>query len=101
MQTTSVSQVRVKGKKQNIRSKSLSSTFKSTTDRAIYQHTSLEVKKCAPDFGSYEETRTIGSIKVEGGAPNNFLLLRNDKLAAPFGSTVKKGWLHEERGKLF
>ena len=26
-------------------------------------------------------------------------MLRNDKLAAPFGSTVKKGWLHGERGK--
>jgi hypothetical protein len=35
---------------------------------------------------------------MEGGAPNNFLLLKNDRLAAPFGSTVKKGWLHGERG---
>ena len=43
----------------------------------------------------------IGSHKIDGGAPNNFLLLRNDKLAAPFGSTVKKGWLHGERGKLY
>lgn len=41
----------------------------------------------------------IGQRKIDGGAPNNFLLLRNDKLAAPFGSTVKKGWLHGERGK--
>ena len=38
---------------------------------------------------------------MDGGAPSNFLLLRNDKLAAPFGSTVKKGWLHETRGKIF
>jgi hypothetical protein len=41
----------------------------------------------------------IGSQSMEGGAPNNFLLLKNDRLAAPFGSTVKKGWLHGERGK--
>lgn len=41
----------------------------------------------------------IGKDKIEGGAPNNFLLLKNDRLSAPFGSTVKKGWLHGERGK--
>ena len=40
----------------------------------------------------------IGSRQIEGGAPNNFLLLKNERLAAPFGSTVKKGWLHGERG---
>lgn len=39
----------------------------------------------------------MGHGQIEGGAPNNFLLMRNDRLAAPFGSTVKKGWLHDER----
>jgi hypothetical protein len=41
----------------------------------------------------------MGMRQIEGGAPNNFLLLKNERLAAPFGSTVKKGWLHGERGK--
>jgi hypothetical protein len=36
---------------------------------------------------------------MEGGAPNNFTLLKNDKFAAPFGSTVRKGWLNFDRGK--
>ena len=54
-----------------------------------------------PCIGTYEESRMIGQQSIEGGAPNNFLLLKNEKLAAPFGSTVKKGWLHEERGKYF
>lgn len=59
------------------------------------------MKKGIPCFGTYEESRVIGRDSIEGGAPNNFLLTKNDKLAAPFGSTVKKGWLHEERGKFF
>jgi hypothetical protein len=33
---------------------------------------------------------------VEGGAPNNFLLMKNEKHTAPFGSTVRKGWLKPE-----
>ena len=37
---------------------------------------------------------------MQGGAPSNFLLMRNERLSAPFGSTVKKGWLNCERGKL-
>jgi hypothetical protein len=53
-----------------------------------------------PCLGTYEESRSIGKHMLNGGAPNNFLHLRNEKLTAPFGSTVKKGWLHGERGKI-
>jgi len=36
---------------------------------------------------------------IEGGAPNNFLLMKNDRLVAPFQSTVPKGWISIEKGK--
>jgi len=39
----------------------------------------------------------MGSSNLEGGAPNNFLLMRSDKLCAPFGSTVRKGWLNTDK----
>jgi hypothetical protein len=29
-------------------------------------------------------------MKIEGGAPSNFLLMKNDRQSAPFNSTVKK-----------
>lgn len=53
-----------------------------------------------PCLGTYDESRSIGQHMLNGGAPNNFLHLRNEKLTAPFGSTVKKGWLHGERGNI-
>ena len=39
----------------------------------------------------------IGNLSVEGGAPNNFLLMKNDRLVAPFQSTVPKGWLNTDK----
>ena len=40
---------------------------------------------------------------IEGGAPNNFLLMKNDRLIAPFQSTVQKGlpFFNTEKGKSF
>ncbi len=76
------------------KSKSLSSSFKSTTGRSLSLQLSHDLKRGVPSIGTYEESRLIGREQIEGGAPNNFLLLKNDKLSAPFGSTVKKGWLH-------
>lgn len=37
---------------------------------------------------------------MNGGAPNNFKLVVNPRLSAPFGSTVSRGWLTEARGKV-
>jgi hypothetical protein len=77
----------------------MSSSFISTTDRSFSQQIQNEVKRGGPSIGSYAEVRQIGRNSIDGGAPSNFLLLKNDKLAAPFGSTVKKGWLNFEKGK--
>jgi len=37
-----------------------------------------------------EEWDTIAKQKIEGGAPNNFLLMKNDRQRAPFNSTVHR-----------
>ena len=52
-----------------------------------------------PSVCHYDEPRNIGSFSIEGGAPNNFLLMKNDRLVAPFHSTVPKGWISIEKGK--
>lgn len=64
-----------------------SAAFKSTTKRTV-----LASDK-DPRPASYDSFKPFGCDKPAGGSPNNFLLLKNDKMAAPFGSTVKKGWL--------
>lgn len=43
-----------------------------------------------PAAGQYEEKAQFGSFTLQGGAPNNFLLLKNNKSAAPFQSTVPR-----------
>jgi hypothetical protein len=87
--------VRHNGKKlSHFRAKSASSTFKSTSSRI--QDT---VAADAPPLGTYEESRIFGSRPVQGGAPNNFLMLKNEKMVASFNSTGKKGWLSLEKGK--
>jgi hypothetical protein len=55
----------------------------------------------APPIGTYEESRIFGSRPIQGGAPNNFLMLKNEKMIAPFNSTGKKGWLSLDKGKFF
>ena len=80
----------------HFRAKSASSTFKSTTSRIQNQ-----LPPDAPPLGTYEESRIFGSVPMQGGAPNNFLKLKNERLVAPFNSTGKKGWLSFEKGKIF
>lgn len=41
--------------------------------------------------------RSSFSKSINGGAPNNFKLVVNQRLRAPFGSTERKGWLNKER----
>jgi len=36
------------------------------------------------------EWNAISQQKIEGGAPNNFLLMKNDRQRAPFNSTVNR-----------
>lgn len=89
--------MRHNGKKiTHFRTKSASSTFKSTSSRIQ----DLEAPD-APPLGTYEESRIFGNRPVQGGAPNNFTILKNEKMVAPFNSTGKKGWLSFEKGKHF
>ena len=50
------------------------SMFKSTTERQSHAQAAE-----MPSVGSYEEIRNFGYQSVNGGAPNNFLLLKNEK----------------------
>lgn len=87
--------VKHNGKKvTRFRTKSASSTFKSTSSRILET-----VLPDAPALGTYEESRIFGNRPVQGGAPNNFTILKNEKMVAPFNSTGKKGWLSLEKGK--
>jgi hypothetical protein len=44
-----------------------------------------------PSVGFYEvEVGNMANNKITGGAPNNFLLMRNEKHVAPFNSTVSR-----------
>jgi hypothetical protein len=43
-----------------------------------------------PAAGQYENKDQLGQFKLSGGAPNNFLLLKNNKFSAPFSSTVNR-----------
>lgn len=54
----------------------MSSSFKSTTDRSVANLIKQDIEKNSPSFGTYEESRMMGRASIEGGAPNNFLLLR-------------------------
>ena len=53
-----------------------------------------------PSVCHYDESRNLSSFRIEGGAPNNFLLMKNDRLVAPFKSTVPKGWISIDKGKI-
>ena len=64
-----------------------SSIFKSSTNR------SHQVFGEQPNVDFYDEKRSLGYKGIQGGAPNNFLLLKNDKKATlPFSSSAKKDW---------
>jgi len=44
-----------------------------------------------PAAGQYDtKGKNIGQQTLQGGAPNNFLLLKSNKSAAPFTSTVPR-----------
>ena len=69
-----------------------SASFKSKTGRLIEDEVSHASKLAYPGVQHYtaNEWDTIGQQKIEGGAPNNFLLMKNDRQRAPFNSTVHR-----------
>jgi hypothetical protein len=55
-------------------------SFKSNTGRSMEQHIQRHQKLNYPDMNAYtSEVNNIGTLKIEGGAPNNFLLMKNDR----------------------
>ena len=67
-----------------------SSTFASTTARSFDPSVTSAIKQDYPAAGAYDEKRQLGAFNLQGGAPNNFLLLKFTKSAAPFTSTVPR-----------
>ena len=69
-----------------------SASFQSTTGRHIEKEVSHAAKLNYPGFNQYNanEWDTLAQEKIEGGAPNNFLLMKNDRQRAPFNSTVHR-----------
>ena len=43
-----------------------------------------------PGAGQYDVKGSFGNFSLQGGAPTNFLLLKANKSAAPFTSTVPR-----------
>jgi hypothetical protein len=64
-----------------------SSAFRSTTCRSLQSDLNRQTKLNVPATGHYEEKRTIGYQAVQGGVPNNFLLTKNNRDAAPFNTS--------------
>ena len=60
--------------------------------RHIEKEVTEAVKLNYPGMSHYkaDEWDTITQQKIEGGAPNNFLLMKNDRQRAPFNSTVHR-----------
>lgn len=88
-----------KEKRSRFKSSSTEATFKSKTDRTIGNLLSKGARSSMPPPGAYEQVGNLAQNLIQGGAPNNFLLMKNDRLVAPFQSTVQKGWLSTDKGK--
>ena len=80
-----------------MRNLSTSAHFMSTTNRSFDSKLKQHEKFHWPAAGQYEENRSLAGFSLQGGAPNNFLLLKYNKSAAPFQSTVPR--FVEERPK--
>ena len=75
------------------KTKKVSASFKSTTGRHIQNELNHAAKLNYPGMNAYtgaNEWDTISQMKIEGGAPSNFLLMKNDRQRAPFNSTVHR-----------
>ena len=59
---------------------SSNAVFKSNTVRQIAKEVNHAVKLNYPDAGKYNDDHNkIGNTMIEGGAPSNFLLMKNDR----------------------
>ena len=83
---------RIRGKSVKVRKPDTTSVvFKSTTGRHIEDDLKKTVKNTGAVVGQYEPVNSgIGKTSTQGGAPNNFLLMKNERLVAPFQSTVTR-----------
>lgn len=83
---------RVRGKSVKMRKPDgTNSVFKSTTGRLIEDDINRVLKTQSGHVAQYElDLKDIGRPPVSGGAPNNFLLMKNERLVAPFQSTVTR-----------
>ena len=73
-----------------VKSATPSSFFTSQSTRTIDGKLSTNQKHHWPAAGQYETKSTFGNPGLQGGAPTNFLLLKANKSAAPFTSTVPR-----------
>ena len=46
------------------------------------------MKNSSHVIGQYQNDIPFGHQMIQGGAPNNFILMKNEKQVAPFNSTV-------------
>jgi len=81
---------KMKGQTVKIKSQPASSFFQSVSTRSFDPKLEANLRFHWPAAGQYEDKESFGSFTLQGGAPNNFLLLKNNKSAAPFQSTVPR-----------
>eukprot|EP00347_Sterkiella_histriomuscorum_P018631 403344779 len=82
---------KIRGKNIRMRSEMPhSAVFKSQTGRSLDQNLSYHIKQQSPADGQYNSSQGLAHSFIQGGAPNNFLLMKNEKRQAPFQSTVNR-----------
>ena len=75
---------KIKGQPTKVKNQPVSSSFQSVSTRSFDAKLDSHLKFNWPAAGHYEQKAQFGSFTLQGGAPNNFLLLKNNKSAAPF-----------------
>lgn len=82
---------RIRGKSMKVKKPdTTNSVFKSTTGRLLKDNIKKAARAQVAAPGQYEPSMMMGKQPIQGGAPNNFLLMKNEKLVAPFQSTVTR-----------
>jgi hypothetical protein len=81
---------RIRGRFVAVKTHSLNAVFKSGTERQLDKELRHTIRENLPSAAQYRDNRGIGELSVQGGAPNNFLLLQNERVAVPFNSSCAK-----------
>lgn len=68
---------RIRGQFVAVKTQSLNAVFKSGTERQLDKELRHTIRENLPSAAQYRDNRGIGELSVQGGAPNNFLLLQN------------------------